>query len=343
MQREIYIAGYPASVGGANTEMLHNVALFREKGVDVHLVSMFPLACAEPAMRALADELGCVSHDYERGIFRNKIVASWNLGRFLCYLPEIIQDGRPKLVAWANCMTTASMIELKCHAMGWIDRFAFVSHYQRNLLLPALKAIRPVNELEGYRPHYSLDPRLQGIQYRYRPPGEDFVLGRISRDDPSKFSPDTWKIFRDVGTCRYRKRVVMLGFGERTARAIGNPPGGCYELYAPGQISAAEFYGRVHCVIHKTGGSRESYCRIVPECYAAGVPIIVERDFAFPELIVDGETGFMCSSSADMSAIATELARYEDRRRNIIEAGYEYLKTEFSLSSKSWACWENII
>ena len=52
-------------------------------------------------------------------------------------------------------------------------------------------------------------------------------------------------------------------------------------------------------MIHKTGGPREWYCRILIDAYGA-MPS-VERDCAFPELVVQGETAFMPNDSEEMS------------------------------------------
>jgi hypothetical protein len=58
------------------------------------------------------------------------------------------------------------------------------------------------------------------------------------------------------------------------------------------------------------------YCRIVPEIYEGGVPMIVEHDFAFPEVVEDGVTGFRCNSSDEMSYRASELVFDEPFRKS---------------------------
>jgi glycosyltransferase involved in cell wall biosynthesis len=113
-----------------------------------------------------------------------------------------------------------------------------------------------------------------------------------------------------------------------------------WQTWLPNQIPVSEFYQKLHCIIHKTGGSRESYCRIVPEAYAAGVPIIVEDNYAFPELVIDGVTGFRCKSSDEMSFRASELAFNESRRKGIIEAAYDHLRNVIASEERCWKAWE---
>ena len=103
--------------------------------------------------------------------------------------------------------------------------------------------------------------------------------------------------------------------------------------WSPNAISASDFYDRIHCLIHKTGGSRESYGRIVPEAYATGVAVVVEDDFAFPDLVEDGVTGFRCRSSDEMSFRASELAFDEPRRKRMVEkAAHRFLVNEIALA-----------
>jgi glycosyltransferase involved in cell wall biosynthesis len=101
-------------------------------------------------------------------------------------------------------------------------------------------------------------------------------------------------------------------------------------------------YSILHAIIHKTGGSRESYCRIVPEAYGNGVPIIVEDDYAFPDLIIDGVTGFRCKTSDEMSYRASELAFDEQKRKKMIYAAKSFLENEIASPEKCWKCWREL-
>ena len=336
----IWVAGYPSLFGGADTELDHNIDLWRSHRVPVHLV---PMGGCDLKIRQRCNQRGCITHRYEPGIFKDKIVISFCNGGFLDALPRIIEEGRPRLVIWFNCMTWLFPKEIEAHRNGWIDLHGFVSEYQREILLPQLAEHGPVKELAGYRPYYSLDNPSQNIQFAYNPPAGSFVVGRISRDDSAKFAVDTWEIFDKVRTPE-AKKVLILGYGDNAARQCGSPPAGLdCQTWPPNGIPVAEMYAKLHAIIHKTGGSRESYCRIVPEAYAAGVPLIVEDDFAFPELIVDGVTGFLCKSSEEMSNRASELAFDEPRRKRMIFAARDHLHSQIADPVRCWAAWKDII
>jgi hypothetical protein len=347
---ELWVGGFPSFFGGADTELDHNIDLWRMNGVDVNLVVMFGF---DEKMKQLCLARGCKVHEYKPNIFKDKIVASFCNGEFLAKLPEIYANGKPRAVVWFNCMTWTFPNELLAHKNGWLTHHAFVSNYQRGWLKPEIERIAPVHEMEGYRPFFNPQNTSQQVEFKYRVPEKWFALGRISRDDGNKFSDDMWNIFYKVNT-RRPKKVFILGWGPNAAIKAGSAPGvfsaqtekWCqgldWQTWGPNQIPVKEMYGILHCIIHKTGGSRESYCRIVPEAYAYGVPMIVEDDYAFPDLIQDGVTGYRCKSSDEMSYRASELAFDEDKRKKMIFAARDHLLNEIASPERCWAPWAKL-
>ena len=183
------------------------------------------------------------------------------------------------------------------------------------------------------------------VYSQYREWGGCYRIGRISRDDPAKFAPDTWRIFdRVLVPPTLQKKVYVLGYGENAVQRCGPPPEGLDWLtWSPNAIPAEEFYRTISTVIHKTGGSGESYCRVVVEAYAHHVVPIVERDYAFPELIIEGETGFMASSSDEMSYYASLLAHDPVRHRRMAEAGRRHLEEVLMLDDECWRPWSEVL
>ncbi len=336
MTKQIWVAGYPSFYGGADTELDHNIDLWRRYDVDVHLVPMFG---EDPKMRAKCDARGCTTHKFHPAIFAGKTVVSFCNGQFLDRLPQIIAEGPPATIIWFNCMTWTFPGEVEAHRQGWIDYHGFVSRYQESWLRPELEKHNPVRRLDGYQPFFSVDPEL----FRYDPPTDHFACGRISRDDAGKYSDDMWRIFQKVCSPRPTKTFI-LGWGAHARDKCGDPPDGMdWMTYSPNCIPVREFYHKLHCIIHKTGGSRESYCRIVPEAYAHGVPIIVEDDYAFPELVIDGETGFRCTSSDEMSYRASTLAFDEKLRKRIVHNAHDFLRTQIADPDRCWSAWEHVL
>ena len=340
MTPEIWVAGYPSYYGGADTELLHNIDLWRAYDVKVNLVPMFG---SDDSMKAECTEKGCATFEYHPKIFADKLVVSLCNGQFLDKLPEIMEKGKPRSIVWFNCMTWTFAKEVEAHKNGWLDYFGFVSTYQEKMLREKLTEFNPVKSLEGYRPYFNPDNSAQKIEFRYLKPKIYFNMGRISRDDTHKFSKDMWSIFNKVCTPYTNKRVIVLGYGENAKARTGDPPVGLEtQVWKPNSVPVGDVYKTLHVIIHKTGGSRESYCRIVPEAYAFGVPIVVENDFAFPDIVKDKVTGFLCNSSEEMSYRASELAFDEDKRKKMIHDAYDFLVNELSSKEKCWEPWEKL-
>lgn len=339
-KREIWVAGYPSFVGGADSELDHNIDLWLMNGVEVHLV---PMPACSPEMKILCDQRGCITHDYHPAIFRDKIVVSFCNGHFLDTMQEIYENGKPAAVLWFNCMTWTFEKELVAVNNGWITLHGFVSKFQRSILKPALEKIAPIQEFEGYRPYFNPDNISQNFEFRYNKPDKWFALGRVSRDDYTKFSDDMWNIYYKVCS-PLRKKIFILGFGANARKRCGNSPASLdVQVWDPGVVAVKEVYKLLHCMIHKTGGSKESYCRVVPEAFVSGVPVIVEDDFAFPDLIQNGETGYLCKSSDEMSFRASELAFDEEKRKKIIHSAYDVLVNEIASKDACWNAWDKVL
>ena len=331
--QEIWIAGYPSFYGGADTELFHNILLWHKIGIVVNLVPISSIV--DKKMRDTCDGLGCHTHEYKKDIFKDKIVLSFCNGSFLDELGDIVAYGKPKKIIWFNCMTRLFEKEILAHQNDWIDQFGFVSRYQESVLRPQLEKYGEVKKFEGYKPYFDYD----SVKFEYRDPGDCFTVGRISRDDGTKYSTDMWKIFDKVCVPK-RKKVFVLGFGENARKKCGDPPIGLdCRVCEPCAIDTGEFYRNVNCVIHKTGGSRESYGRFVLECYAYGVVPIVEKAYAFPEIVVDGVTGYTCETSDEMSFRASQLAFNENLRKTMIFNGrmnLEKILCSFEDCVKPW-------
>jgi glycosyltransferase involved in cell wall biosynthesis len=201
------------------------------------------------------------------------------------------------------------------------------------MLLPKLEERGAVRVLEGYRPYFNLDNRSQRLEFKAAPPGDYFGVGRVSRDDPQKFAAETWMTFAKVSAPRHIK-VFMLGFGDQAQKKCGNVPP-CNWLdwmyWTPGAIPVHEFFQKIHVLIHRTGGSRENWPRIVLEAWASGVPVIVDNDYGVAEMVRDGETGF-CVGSFD-----------EGLRQRIAAAAHDCLRTEHASPERSQQPFEHLL
>lgn len=336
---ELWISGAPSRVGGADTELLNNIYLWRKYGIDVHIVPCYGIM---DEMKAEMISIGCHFHDHDPSIFKDQIVISYCNGNFLKVLPQIIEKGKPKKVVWFNCMTWLFELEVIAIQNDWIDYHGFVSDYQEGMLTKSIKdrTGKTIKSLKGYKPYFQIKPDM----FNDHPPVDEFVLGRVSREDPGKYSSDMWDIFGGVNTGEYNKRIHIMGYNDKVEAKVRKPPKGLSTtLRKINDIPVTEFYHTLHTLIHKTGGSRESYCRIIPECYAHGVPVIVENDYAFPELVINGVTGFRCNNAQDMIESANLLASDESYRHKIIENARLFLMDQIANDEVCIKPWKELL
>lgn len=334
---EVWVGGFPGFWGGADTELDHLIDLWRAHGVAVHLV---PMHHADPVMVKSVLARGCTVHEFHSGIFRDRVTVSFCNQNFLAALPAIMRDGPPRQVIWFNCMTWLFDGDRRAHERGWIDLFGFVSGFQRTMLDAELSAIGPYATFD-YAPYFN----SARVAWQYRAWTGRYVVGRISRDNRSKYAPDTWRMFNRVLVPPHlSKRVLILGYGPQARTVIGDPPGGLdVRTWPCNAIPVGDFYRQVDTVLHKTGFSRESYGRFLLECYAYGAVPIVEDDYAFPELVVQGETGFRTSDSDEMSYWASVLAHDPREHRRLAENGRAYLESSLVDADRCWRSWEGLL
>lgn len=322
MHAAIHVAGFPSRYGGADTELDHLLDLLRSPALDVR-VTLVPMFGADPEMRASVAARGIAIEEFRPDVFAGRTVLSFCNGEFLNLLPVIMRSGRPRRVVWFNCMTATFERERAAHRAGWIDVFGFVSRFQERLLRAELEPLGPVATFP-YRPYFN----TARVAWQYRRWDGSYRLGRISRDDGAKFAKDTWRIFdRVLVPSPLAKKVYLLGYGPNAAAKIGPAPWGLdWRTWSPDEIPSEQLYRTIDTMVHKTGGSRESYCRVLVEAYAHGVVPIVEDAYAFPELVVHGETGFLARTSDEMSYYASVLAHEPDRHHAMAVAGRRHLE-----------------
>ncbi|GAB6184615.1 glycosyltransferase family 4 protein [Thermopirellula anaerolimosa] len=311
----IFVLGYPGAMGGANTECWHTVKLWRQAGWEVHLI---PTWGRDDRWRERLDMIGAVTHcvsaaDLEKvpGLAGSVVVAMCNGNLWGVYGRLRKLDCR---VVWVNCMTFMFPDERQAtQADGPADAYVFQSHFQRSMLEPELAKL-------GYRPEqghlirgafdveeFPFNPRTHQI-------GTEFVIGRLARPDLDKWSSNTWPIYGAVPYA-HRKALVM-GWNERLEKKLGKPPAWATCL-KPQEISTQEFLSRCHVLLAINGGARENWPRVGLEAMAAGVPLVVQNQWGWREMVRHGATGFLCDNDQELAYYTAHLA-YDERKRLVM-------------------------
>lgn len=352
----LWVHGYIHSVGGAGTELLHQIELWTMHGVEVHLCvhrGDDVLKNKENPRRRWCDERGVYTEEIRPGIFRDKIVVSFCQNDFMQELPQIVSEGRPRLVIWFNCMTwNYGVEEYNYNRDGVINVFGYQSRYQRDLLVPNIEAQsgKPVRVLEGYIPYYHLQNSLHAPRFHYKPPQHKFVIGRLSRDDDTKFPANLWHFASRI-SAPIPTEFFVVGYGPNARKKCGDPENDLFakvlnRTWWGFTVDSAElmtsFWPNIHLLLHKWDFFKENYPRAVLEAMAAGVPVIADRDGGTAEILTNGETGYLVDSQDEAVYRASYLAWNERERRIMAHSAFLSLQDNAANPERSWLCWEDV-
>jgi glycosyltransferase involved in cell wall biosynthesis len=163
---------------------------------------------------------------------------------------------------------------------------------------------------------FSFDPRPHKS-------GSHFVVGRLARPDPAKWSSEIWSIYRRIPYSRLRARV--MGWDGRVEAKCGPSPIWA-ETLPPAAEPVRSFLSSLHCLVSVNGGAEENWPRVGLECMAAGVPIVAERSWGWPELVEHGITGYLGEDGDELAFHAAHLAYEEDLRIAVVSAARTRLR-----------------
>lgn len=340
--RRIFVIGYPGDVGGANTELWHTLQLWRMFNCEVVLI---PTWNPDAKYKKKTDAIGCktlvINPDKvneELPNLENEIVVSFCNDAFLQIAP-ILKDKGAFLV-WCNCMTFLFDLEIQLYkSIGPFARMMFQSNHQRNLLETKLKEVCPEYQPEtGFIVRGAFSPQEFPFNPRPHNPDEPFFVGRMARPDLDKWSSNTWGIYAAI---QYEyKRALILGADERTLGKIGQPPAFADAL-KPNALPVQMFLQTLHCLLPVNGGAGENWPRAGLEAMSAGVPIVTQNAWGWQEMIVNGETGFLCNNDSELAHCAACLAYDETLRLEIAKNARQAVE-EFCNPVTLWDSWQKV-
>jgi len=148
-----------------------------------------------------------------------------------------------------------------------------------------------------------------------RPAGEPtrFVVGRLSRDDPVKFHPDSASFFTALASQGVAVRLMggtPLLASLRGARHI--------EVLPQNALPAADFLRSLDCFTYRTNPAwTEAWGRVVTEAMSVGLPVVVHAAGGYAQIIRHGENGFLFHRDAEALQLIDQLRRSPDLRERI--------------------------
>ncbi|HEX8912547.1 MAG TPA: glycosyltransferase [Humisphaera sp.] len=321
--------GHPSPLGGADTELDHQMRCWAEMGIRVHV-------CHTGAVTADLERMGltargCVYHAPRDWASLDGLdCISFCNGEFLAALPEIKRHARS--TTFVNCMTFNFDLELEMQARGLIDFHVYQTDHGMERVGARLRT------MERYRP-LRVTPYFHAADFPFheRRPADAFRFGRISRADPGKFHPRQLWIYETM-TAPVPKAGLVVGWSDAVAAKVGRSPEPYIAAVSPGWTSAQEFYRFCDAVVMSTD-TFENLPRVGFEAMASGSILVVDDRGGWRLQVESGRTGWLCADEREFvyrsSRLAFEPGEREEMRRNAKErllGGWG-----FQAAAESWA------
>jgi L-malate glycosyltransferase len=225
------------------------------------------------------------------------------------------------------------------------DAVTAVSHQLKEdteQLLKTQKEIIPVHNFVDERVYYRRDNNSE-LKKTYGIQDDEKVIVHISNFRPVKRIQDVIKAFSLIRK-EMPSKLLLIGNGPELTVACEQVRELNIEddvLFLGKQENVGELFSI--CDLKLLLSEKESFGLVLLEAMACGVPVIGTRIGGIPEVIVDGETGYMVEVG-DTAAVANKaisLLKNDERHRRFRENSVRHVRENF-LSEKIVSVYEEI-
>lgn len=336
---EIYVYGFPGQYAGANTELHHQIILWRRMGLGVHLI---------PGGRGYRNEvlypemldLGVIVHEPKafEVIPPGVPVLSFCNVDFLNQVDDILVQSHN--IVFINCMSWLFEAEKFRHHQGKISAFLYQNDDVRLKCGSRLREINDTPDVKylAVRSYIDIDafPFIDLENRNTERQQGTFTIGRISRDAADKYAADTLSIWEQIQTPGH-KRGIMLGFGRASEKKIGRPPAWIETYTNQKQLSQQDFYRQVDVLVQPMD-TTETGPRVGLEAMASGSVVIADNRGGWRCMVEHGVTGWLCDKPDDFVRYATQMAHEPEQLAEMARAAKARLHTVagFDVCSVFW-------
>lgn len=322
------VIGHPSRLGGADTELDHQIRCWQAMGVEVHICHTGEL---DQNLRSMQlERRGCIYHDScDWKSLDGLHCISFCNGEFLTQLPAIKRYART--TSFVNCMTWNFDGELEMQERGFIDFHLYQTDHAFERVSTKLRG------LGTYRPlHFVPYFHTEDFPYHDSRPDDKFRFGRISRGDADKFGGRQLWIYETM-TAPVLKEGLIVGWDDRARKRFGREPDSYIQAVAEGGVSQQEFYRYCEAIIMTTE-TFENLPRVGFEAMASGSILVVDNRGGWKLQVEDGVSGWLCDDDREFVYKASRCAFEAEERNSQRRTARDKLDDIWGLqnASRSW-------
>lgn len=330
MIKALCVIGHPSKLGGADTELEHQIYLWREMGIEVYICHTGDFDSNAEKMCQEMKSIGCKylpSKSWKD--LQGLDVISFCNGQFLENLSEIKKYARS--TTFVNCMTWNFNKELEAQEKNLIDFYLYQTQHQFDRVSVKLKNLGSNYKPLFFNPYFKND----NFPFIERKDNSLFRFGRISRGDADKFGKHQLWIYETM-TAPVLKSGTILGWDSRAEKKLGKLPS-YIKGHSEGSISQQELYALCDVIIMTTD-TYENLPRVGFEAMSSGSLLVVDNKGGWIKLVEDGKTGWLCNDNREFVYKASRTAFESNETNQLRINAREKLEKEWGKenSIKSW-------
>ncbi|MEJ7593796.1 MAG: glycosyltransferase [Planctomycetaceae bacterium] len=326
--QELCVIGHPSRLGGADTELDHQIHCWQAMGIKVHICHTGDLD--DNLLGMQMEQRGCVCHQpRDWPSLEGLHCISFCNGDFLSSLPEIRRFART--TSFVNCMTWNFDREMEAQEQGLIDFHLYQTEHG------FLKVSEKLQPLGNYRALHFV-PYFHSVDFPYHDqrPDDKFRFGRISRGDADKFGGRQLWIYETM-TSPVLKEGLIVGWDHRAEKRFGGNPDSYIRTVAEGGVSQQEFYRYCEAIVMTTD-TFENLPRVGFEAMSSGSILVVDNRGGWQLQVADGVSGWLCRDDREFVYKASRCAFEREERDGMRRKAREKLNSKWGLkpSMRTW-------
>ncbi len=316
------VIGHPSHLGGADTELDHQIRCWQAMGVEVHICNTTE---SDPSMTSMNLEgRGCVYHKpRDWPSLDGMHCISFCNGDFLSALEEIRPYART--ISFVNCMTWNFDDEIKGQENGLIDFHLYQTDHAYEKVSLKLRDLGNYRALK-FTPYF----HTQDFPFIDDRPQDKFRFGRISRNDTEKYQGNQILIYEAM-VAPVLKQGLILGWDEDVEAKVGAIPESYIQVLPAGSISQRAFYTQCEAIIMTTD-TYENLPRVGFEAMASGSILVVDNRGGWKLQVEDRVTGWLCNDDSEFVYKASRCAFEHEERDQMRRAARDRLETHWGMS-----------